>query len=108
MKICAFIRFSPLVRFISLITLLAPALAGSAQTPVWIWPHAAGSSIKTNETRYFRKEFEIPAKPGKSFLSVAAEGDAIVFINGKEVVKARGSNAAYDEVGKSLRKGRNV
>ena len=61
-----------------------------AQNPQWIWNDNKGKSIKTNEVRFFRKVFEVDSRPTRALLSVAADDDAKVYLNGKEVSHTQG------------------
>lgn len=79
-----------------------------ADTPNWIW-HNNGRAIQTNEVRYFRRAFNLDRKPSKASLSVAADDDGIVFINGKEVAHTKGhEKPQYADVAAELKKGDNV
>src|SRR5438067_2465974 len=66
------------------ISLFGPLLA-TAENPHWIWHDNKGVAIQTNEVRYFRKTFVLDHKPTKAPLSVAADDEAVVYINGKQV-----------------------
>src|SRR5689334_4650332 len=59
-------------------------LVAAAENPHWIWDSNHGAAIKPDETRYFRKTFQLPTTPTKALLSVAADDEAQVFINGKQ------------------------
>src|SRR6267142_1615952 len=61
-------------------------LLASAENPHWIWHDNKGVAIKPDEVRFFRKTFHLAAKPSKAPLSVAADDEAVIYINGKEVV----------------------
>jgi putative heme-binding domain-containing protein len=87
--------------------LLLPALA-HAETPRWIW-HADGRAIQTNEVRYLRKTFRVEGRVSKAQLSVAADDEARVFLNGKEVAHPKGfDKPAYEDVTSSIVRGENV
>src|SRR5438132_8296158 len=81
----------------------------TAQNPHWIWHDNHGASVPTNEVRFFRKTFLLPAKPSKALLSVAADDEAVVYINGKQVAEPKDfDRPAYDDVASQLRKGENA
>src|SRR5436309_845893 len=80
-----------------------------AANPDWIWHDNKGAAIKTNEVRFFRKVFRVETRPQKALLSIAADDDAIVYINGKEVVHAKNyDQPSHEEVKREIRKGDNV
>ncbi len=80
-----------------------------AELPEWIWHDQRGVTIKSNDVRYFRKTFSVGAKPAKALLSVAADDEAIVYLNGKEVTRSTGyDKPAYVDVKSSLRDGENI
>src|SRR4051812_15346013 len=93
---------------ISCFSLLFAAANAFADTPLWIW-HNNGRAIQTNEVRYLRRSFNLDAKPTKASLSVAADDDGIVFINGKQVAHTKGyDKPEYKDVSAQLKKGENV
>ncbi|HTH49834.1 MAG TPA: c-type cytochrome [Candidatus Limnocylindria bacterium] len=55
----------------------------AAQTPEWIW----GAKAFDGETRHFRKTFTIPAGTQGAILTVAADNEAEVRLNGKVVAR---------------------
>ncbi|HTI72464.1 MAG TPA: c-type cytochrome [Candidatus Limnocylindria bacterium] len=73
-----------LLRFLPI--LLAGVWTATAQTPEWIW----GDQSANGETRYFRKQFSVPAGTLRGVVTVAADNGAEVKINGQTV--ARNSN----------------
>jgi putative heme-binding domain-containing protein len=98
-------------------TRLAPVLAvcltfqlvAAAENPHWIWDNHHGAAIKPDETRYFRKTFQLSAIPTKALLSVAADDEAQVFINGKQVAEAKGyDHPERDDITRQFQKGTNV
>ena len=95
---------NPLAAFL----LLSPLLA-RAENPHWIWHDNKGAAIQTNEVRFFRKTFVIERKPTKALLSVAADDEAVVYLNGKEVASPKDySKPTYEDVTSDLKKGQNV
>src|SRR5437867_2553685 len=91
---------------ISLMLFTSPLRAAN---PDWIWHDNKGAAIKTNEVRFFRKVFRVETRPQKALLSIAADDDAIVYINGKEVVHAKNyDQPSHEEVTREIRKGDNV
>ncbi len=66
-----------------LLLLVFAATRLAAQTPEWIW----GAKAFDGETRHFRKTFTIPAGTQRAILTVAADNEAEVKLNGKVVAK---------------------
>src|SRR5882672_9781972 len=58
------------------------ALRAEAENPHWIWHPDKGAAIQTNEVRFFRKSFHLDRIPNKAPLSVAADDDAVIYVNG--------------------------
>src|SRR6266566_7681944 len=84
---------------------LLPILA-QAENPHWIWHDNKGAAIQPNEVRFFRRTFMLASQPAKALLSVAADDEAVVYINGKEVANPKESaKPVYDDVTSQLRKG---
>src|SRR6266404_8384712 len=52
-----------------------------AQTPEWIWLDNQGAAPADNEVRFFRKTFAVEGPVSKAVISVAADNEAVVFIN---------------------------
>ena len=97
-------------RYLNIASLLLLFSASNllAETPDWIW-HNNGRPIQPDEVRYFRRTFNLDRKPSKAALSVAADDDGIVYINGKEVAHTQGHDKPqYKDVADALRKGDNV
>jgi len=93
----------------TLVNLLLLAVAARAENPHWIWHDNHGAAIQTNEVRYFRKTFEYNGRLTKASLSVAADDEATVYINGKEVAHPKTwEKATYQEVTDEVKRGRNV
>src|SRR6266478_4834825 len=85
------------------------ALPIRAQDPQWIWHDNQGASIKPNEVRFFRKVFKIQRKPLKAVLSLAADDDAKVYLNGKQISHARGYDKPnYEDLTDNIKPGENV
>ncbi len=90
-----------------------------AQTPVllqqakWIWPEVPAGDI-TNIYALFRDSFSLDNVPSKALLTITADQNYALFVNGKFVGSgpARGYQYSwsYDEIdiAKYLRKGKNV
>ena len=66
----------------------------NAQVPEWIWHSNAGKAPQTNEVRFFRKKFTLDGEPKRALLSVAADDEAEVWVNGKKASTVKGWNAA--------------
>src|SRR5947207_910342 len=85
--------------------IIALSLTGSADTPQWIWHDNKGHAIKTREVCFLRKTFHLDSIPTKASLRVAADDDAIVYLNGHEVAHSAGyDKPASEEVTNHLRK----
>lgn len=90
------------------LVLLAPLLV-CAEAPKWIWHDNKGAAIQPEEVRFFRKDFELDGKVGKAVLRVAADDEAIVYLNGKEVLRAKDwDKPGAEDVTGGLRNGKNV
>jgi len=99
------------MRIFSLLTVALAFTSGlaSAENPHWIWHGNGGKAIQTNEVRYFRKTFEVTGKPSKVHLRIAADDDAIVYLNGKKVGSATGYETPLEkDVADRLKPGENV
>jgi len=84
-------------------------LAARAENPLWIWHDNNGAAIQTNEVRFFRKTFDVKGQFTKAELSVAADDEATIYINGKEVAHPRNfDKPAYQDVTSQVKRGRNV
>ena len=93
-------------RLLALLLLLS--LPAYGETPQWIW-HANARAIQPNETRYLRKTFRVEGRVTKAQLDVAADDEAWVFINGKQVAHPRGyDKPASEDVTSDLVRGENV
>jgi putative heme-binding domain-containing protein len=80
-----------------------------AEVPEWIWHDNKGAKPADNEIRYFRKEFTVDFKVGKAILSAAGDDEIMVYLNGKQVIDAKGwDQAAHADVTKSVKQGRNL
>src|SRR5215471_2669215 len=89
--------------------LLFCAFTATAETPKWIWHDNKGASIQTNEVRFFRKVFQVEGKPTKATLSVAADDEAVVYLNGKEIARPKDyTKPAREDVTDQIKKGQNV
>jgi putative heme-binding domain-containing protein len=90
------------------ICFLLPFVA-SAENPCWIWHDNHGAAIQPDDVRYFRKTFRVPNLPMKASLSIAADDEAIVYINGTEVARPKDyAKPSYEDVSDYIRKGDNV
>jgi putative heme-binding domain-containing protein len=88
--------------------LLLPPLA-SAENPCWIWHDNHGAPIQPDEVRFFRKSFHISSAPTKVSLSIAADDEATVYINGAEVARPKDyAKPTIEDVTEFIRKGDNV
>src|SRR5437879_2378518 len=75
------------------------SVAARAENPHWIWHDNHGAAIQTDEVRYFRKTFEAKGRLTKVLLSAAADDEAIIYINGKEVARPKDfSKPTYEDV----------
>ncbi len=100
------------MRKIILLALTIPSLlslTARAENPHWIWHDNHGAPIRTNEVRYFRKTFEAKGRLTKAMLSAAADDEATVYVNGKEVARPKDFNKpVYEDVTSQVKPGRNV
>src|SRR3954464_5413057 len=95
-------------RFVACL-LLFFTLTLCAETPHWIWGGSKGAAIQPNETCFLRRTFHTEAKPDKAVLTVAADDEAIVFINGRQIVRPKGyDKPAVEDVTRDIKKGENV
>src|SRR5690349_15069309 len=96
------------MRFALCFFLLLPFCA-AAENPHWIWHDNHGKAIQTNETRFFRKAFRVARRLQKATLSVAADDDATVYINGKKVAEVSGyDKPVYQDITDDINRGENV
>jgi putative heme-binding domain-containing protein len=95
--------------YFTFLNFLLLATAAQAENPHWIWHDNQGAAIQTNEVRYFRKTFEAKGRFAKVLLSAAADDEATIYINGKEVAHPKDySKPVYEDVASHVQKGRNV
>ena len=59
--------------------------AATAQTPEWIWHANGGKAPGNNERRFFRKTFNLDAKPTKATLAASVDNEGTAFLNAKSV-----------------------
>ncbi len=57
------------------------AVHGAVPVPHWIW----GDSPADGEMRFFRRSIELPARPRKAMLTVAADDQAVISVNDKAI-----------------------
>src|SRR4051794_15170960 len=89
--------------------LIFQVLAAAAENPHWIWDNNHGAPIKPDDTRYFRKTFPLSSLPSWAMLSVAADDEAQVFVNGQQVGESKGyEHPTREEIARRLQKGTNV
>jgi putative heme-binding domain-containing protein len=94
---------------LTLVNLLLLCVTAHAENPQWIWHDNHGAAIQTNEVRYFRKTFEAKPRFNKVLLSAAADDEATIYINGKQVAHPKDfSKPAYEDVTSQVKRGRNV
>src|SRR5215469_3049131 len=80
-----------------------------ADNPHWIWHDNHGKAIQTDEVRYFRKTFQTGGKMTKVQLSVAADDEAIVYVNGKKVASPAGyETPVQKDITDEVKRGENV
>jgi putative heme-binding domain-containing protein len=92
---------------ISLLTFSSIAL--QAQVPEWIWHPNGGKAPTNNEVRFFRKTFNLPARPAKATLAATGDDEIEVWINGEKSITVKSWNEArYADIGDKLVKGENV
>src|SRR5215813_10411491 len=84
---------------------LAP-FTSRADNPEWIWYDNKGKAIQPDEVCYLRKVFHVDAKPSKAVLSIAADDEATVYLNGKQVARVKGyEESTYEDITSQIRKG---
>src|SRR6266481_1973142 len=89
--------------------LLLVAVSARAENPQWIWHDNHGAAIQADDVRFFRKTFEARGRFNKVLLSAAADDEATIYINGKEVAHPRDfSKPVYEDVTSQVKAGRNV
>lgn len=97
-------------RLLPLLSFLLPLLFQSlGQTPEWIWNDNNGRTPANNEVAYFRKTFVLKSAPERATLLAACDDQAVVYLNGKEVLKSPNWNrAVHANVRGELKQGENV
>jgi hypothetical protein len=73
--------------FLCLAALLIASNSLRAQTPEWIWHDNKGKAPDEDEVRFFRKSFTLDGTVTKAVLSVAADNEAIVYVNGRRAAQ---------------------
>ena len=98
------------MRVFNCISLLALFVCASfAQTPEWIWHDNKGREPADNEVTYFRKSFALKSAPQKATLIAACDNQAIVYLNGKQVLKnPEWNHATRANVRRDLKEGENI
>jgi len=81
-----------------------PGAHAATPVPQWIW----GEKASDGEMRFFRRVLELPARPRKALLTVAADDQAVISVNDKAV----GQNESFQQptsvdVSRLLQAGRN-
>src|SRR3954468_24891459 len=93
----------------TLVNLLLFSATARAENPLWVWHDNHGAAIQTNEVRWFRKTFEAKGRFTKVELSAAADDEATIYINGKEVAHPKDfDKPTYQDVTTQVKPGRNV
>ena len=93
--------------YISLLPLFV--CASFAQTPEWIWHDNKGKEPVDNEVTYFRKSFTLKSAPQKATLIAACDNQAIVYLNGKQVLRnPEWNHATRANVRRDLTEGENI
>ncbi len=91
------------------VSLLFLAASLRAELPDWIWHDNQGAKPANGEVRYFRKTFTVDEKPAKAELSIAADNDALIFLNGQKVGEANGwQSPLHLDVRKEIKTGLNI
>lgn len=89
--------------------LLVLSLAARAENPQWLWHDNHGKAIQPDDVRYFRKTFDVTNRFTKVLLSAAADDEATIYINGKEVAHPKDfQKPAYEDVTSAVKRGQNV
>jgi len=80
-----------------------------AQTPEWVWRDNHGAAPGDNEVALFRTTFEVHGPVTKAVLSVAADNEAIVFVNGRRVAQNKNwQHATSANITSAVNHGHNV
>ncbi len=91
------------------LTTASLAFAASAENPSWIWHNNHGAPVKPEEVRYLRRTFQLAAAPTKALLTIAADDEADVYLNGKKIAHTSNfKEPTREEVTESIHKGANV
>jgi putative heme-binding domain-containing protein len=103
------INRSSLARFSLRLWIFFTAISLRAETPRWIWHDNHGAKPADGEVRFFRKTFALKGNIEKAVLACAADDELRIYINGREVMEAKGcAHATYADVTKDLKPGENV
>ncbi len=101
--------FKPVTMRVGFFLALFVSMTLQAQVPEWIWHNNDGAKAGDNEVRYFRKTFQLEKKSSNAILSVNADDEAEVWVNGTKQLSAKGWNAPTSkDVSESLVRGENV
>ena len=94
---------------VALVLVLSTAAALAQATPEWIWHPNNGAAPGNDETRYFRKTFQIDGTPRRATIDLAADNHFVGYVNGQKVGEATGWNEyrRYD-IARHLKSGENV
>src|SRR5690349_8075816 len=85
------------------------SIAIQAQVPEWIWHPNGGKAPANDEVRYFRKTFDLSARPGKAQLAATGDDEIEVWVNGQKALSGKSWNEArYAEIADKLVKGENT
>jgi hypothetical protein len=72
----------------------------------WIW---ASLPAAENQSAYLRQTFDLPTKPSRAVLDLAADNSFVLFVNGQEAGRGEGwAQAVRVPIAPYLRKGRNA
>ncbi|MEO7299654.1 MAG: heme-binding protein, partial [Verrucomicrobiota bacterium] len=84
------------------------SIASQAQVPEWIWHSNNGAAATNNEDRFFHKTFVAEKKPESAILSIAADDQANIWVNGKKQREVTGWNNSVNlDITKDVKEGTN-
>jgi putative heme-binding domain-containing protein len=94
---------------LKLLVMLCAALPVGAQTPEWIWFDNKGTAPESEEVRFFRKTFQVPAAVSKAVLTTSGDDRVTAYFNGEQVGQNRSWDKAVSvDLTKQIKIGENV
>src|SRR6266404_7723789 len=94
---------------ISIYLLFVLCFSVSGDTPHWIWRGNQSGAIQPDEACFLRKTFRVETRPEKALLSIAADDEATVYINGHQVAQPKGyDKPTTEDVTRDIKTGENI